>query len=88
MTKTRTVAVTTTDNPYNPITQWEDWYNYDMQKGYSTCSYLDRIAHVTDEMSTVEAAEEIERAIDEMIDYGFDFDSNKKVYYKKVVTFV
>ena len=34
--------LSTLDNPYNPFTQYEEWYNFDCQKGYYTCSYLAR----------------------------------------------
>lgn len=32
--------LTTIDNPYNPFTQWEQWYTYDMTSGYNTCGML------------------------------------------------
>ena len=35
--------LTTTDNPYNPFTQFDEWFMFDVQKGYNTCGYLDRI---------------------------------------------
>jgi len=38
-------ALTTVDNPYNPFTEWDKWYNYDYyEKGYDTCGYLARVA--------------------------------------------
>ncbi len=43
--------LTTSDNPYNPFTQWDEWNVFDMEKGYNTCSYLARIAAVSDELS-------------------------------------
>ena len=27
--------LTTTDNPYNPWTEYEDWYLWDQQHGYN-----------------------------------------------------
>ena len=36
--------LTTEDNPFNPFTQWDDWYFYDLSKGYNTCERLARIA--------------------------------------------
>lgn len=35
--------LSTLDNPYNPYTNWAEWYNFDCQKGYYTCSYLARV---------------------------------------------
>lgn len=37
------VMLTTTDNPFDPFTQWDDWYAYDEQMGYCSCGYLARI---------------------------------------------
>lgn len=63
------VAITTVDNPYNPITQFDEWFAFDMDKGYNTCAYLDRVARTSDAFSDTENDREIERAIDEIIKY-------------------
>ena len=60
-------AITTIDNPYNPLLQFDLWMKYDTEKGYNSCAYLDRIAITSDVMSTSEEEQEIERAIDEII---------------------
>lgn len=59
--------LTTFDNPYNPITHYEQWFLFDEEKGYHTCSYLGRIARTSDQLSDEENEEEVERAIDEII---------------------
>ena len=74
-------ALTTIDNPYNPFEQFDAWYMYDMDKGYSTCSYLDRIARTSNQLSDEENEKEIERAINEII--RFDF---RNIYKKVVMT--
>ena len=63
--------LTTVDNPYDPQKQFDDWFRYDTEKGYNTCSYLDRIANVSDDLSEEEKDVEYERAMDEIIKYDF-----------------
>lgn len=70
--------LTTFDNPFDPFDDFTSWFMFDIEKGYNTCGYLDRIANVTDNMSQKEVNEEIERAIDEIILY------NPLNIYKKV----
>lgn len=74
----RAVYITTNDNPYDPAEQFKEWYMYDSLAGYQTCGYLDRIARTSDQLSDEENAEEIERAIDEIIAYN-------PTIYKKIV---
>lgn len=64
-------ALTTFDNPFDPFEQFASWYNFDVEKGYNTCSYLGRIAKYTEDMSEEEEDMETERAIDEIIKYDF-----------------
>ena len=63
--------LTTFDNPFDPFEQFTDWFMFDVEKGYNTCSYLARIAKLTDDMSDQEVNDEIDRAIDEIIQYDF-----------------
>jgi hypothetical protein len=71
-------AITTFDNPYDPFEQFDDWYRFDVDKGYNTCGYLDRIARTSNQLTDSENDAEIERAIDEIIKYDF------RNIYKKV----
>lgn len=59
--------LTTIDNPFNPVTQWDDWYNFDEEKGYCTSGYLARIAITSDDLSEKQQDQAIEDAIDEII---------------------
>jgi hypothetical protein len=61
------VMLTTTDNPFNPFTQFEAWFNFDSRKGYNTCPYLARVAHVSDELSETDYSLAVLDAIDEII---------------------
>ena len=63
--------LTTVDNPYDPFTQFDSWFLFDVEKGYDSCSYLGRIAKTSDQLSEEENEQEIERAIDEIIKYDF-----------------
>lgn len=63
--------LTTIDNPFNPFTQFESWYNYDCDKKYNSCCYLARIAATSDQLTDEENDAEVERAIDEIIKYDF-----------------
>ena len=66
-----TYALTTFDNPYDPFTQFDSWFLYDVEKGYNTCGLLARIAKTDSEMTEKEENEEIKRAIDEIIKNDF-----------------
>lgn len=71
-------ALTTFDNPFDPFDQFDPWFRFDEDKGYHSCSYLDRIARTSSQLSEEENDREIERAIDEIIKYDF------RNIYKKV----
>lgn len=70
--------LTTFDNPFDPFEQFTQWYLFDVEKGYNTCAYLDRIARTSEQFTEQENEQEIERAIDEIIKYDF------RNIYKKV----
>lgn len=65
----RHVMLTTFDNPFDPYYDFDSWLRFDLDKGYNSCAYLDRIAHTSDALSDNENRAEIERAIDEIIKY-------------------
>ena len=65
MASTKDYLLTTIDNPYNPWTNWDQWYDYDQRMDYCTCSYLARVMSVTDAMTDVELDREYEFAMDE-----------------------
>ena len=73
------VMITTVDNPFSPLTDWDDWYNYDESKGYCTSEYLSRIVKTSDELGDQDQDRAIEDAIDEIIDL------NPDGFYKKIV---
>lgn len=63
-------ALTTSDNPNNPITHFDEWLEFDTkEKGYNTFQYLGRIAAVCDGLSEEDYNSTI---LDAMIDIIFN----------------
>jgi hypothetical protein len=62
--------LSTIDNPYNPVTEWDRWYNWDEQAGYHTPSFLARVARPSPALSQADEDAAIEDAIDEIIEYN------------------
>lgn len=64
----RKVNITTIDNPFDPFDDFTSWFMFDTEKGYYTSSKLARLTNLEEGMSEVEEDEEIERAIDRLIE--------------------
>lgn len=79
------VALSTSDNPYSPLTDYDSWYAYDHQKGYNTSEYLARIVRTTNEYGDNTYLEDIERAIDEAVLLNLISWTHEGVSYIKVV---
>lgn len=60
--------LSTIDNPFDPFEQFVQWFLFDIEKGYNSCSLLARIIQVSDDMSEPEIDAETERAIDAIIE--------------------
>lgn len=73
------VMLTTIDNPYNPFTHFEEWYVYDLSKGYDSCGYLARIAKTSSSLSEKDESLAIEEAIDEIVRLNLS-GMHKKIY--------
>ena len=76
---TRQVALTTTDNPYDPFDQYDQWYAFDTQAGYCTDAYVARILRSSDELPEQEQDSDYENAINEILKYNLTGN------YKKVI---
>lgn len=59
--------LTTVDNPYDPFTQYDEWYAFDERMGYHSNSLLARIVFSSDELSEPDQSAAIESAIDEIV---------------------
>lgn len=74
-------ALTTFDNPFNPFDDFDQWFLFDIEKGYQCCEKVARFSNVNDKMSQNEINIEVERAINEIIKYDFT-NTFTKVYAK------
>lgn len=72
--------LTTVDNPFDPFTQWDEWYAFDERSGYHTTSFLARIVVFSDELSEIDQSQAIEFAIDEIV------KENVNGVYRKVTS--
>ena len=59
--------LTTVDNPYNPFTDFDEWYAWDARAGYHTLAYLARIVRTSHELSDAYDDAAVESAIDEIV---------------------
>jgi hypothetical protein len=59
--------LTTVDNPYDPFTQWDEWYAWDMTAGYHTPGLLARMVRTSDDLSDADQHQAIQMAIDECV---------------------
>ena len=59
--------LTTTDNPFSPVTQYDEWHTWDMAQGYWSNSLLARVVRTSPELSDSEQELAIQEAIDEIV---------------------
>ena len=81
----RSVALSTSDNPYNPITDYDNWERFDQEHRYYTNDYLDRVCHTTQELGNELYLQDIERVIDEAVAFNLISWQAEGVSYIKVV---
>lgn len=63
----KAVAISTIDNPFNPFTDFDSWYRFDMDKGYNSSALLARFALTSDSLTDNENQEALEEALDRII---------------------
>ena len=61
------VMISTSDNPFNPFDKFDEWHAYDLTNHYYSCELLARFAQTSNELSEADNMNEIERAIDLII---------------------
>lgn len=67
----KSISLTTKDNPYNPINEFDQWFAFDVDKGYNSCAYLSRIIEEQGSPSLIDDRN-IELAIDEIVKINGD----------------
>ena len=60
--------LTTVDNPFDPFTQYREWYAFDVSHGYHSASLLARVIVTSDELSEADQSLAIELAINEIVE--------------------
>lgn len=60
--------LTTTDNPFNPFTNWEEWFAWDQKAGYNTPAFLARVVRTSSDLSEADQEQAVDDAIDEIIE--------------------
>ena len=60
--------LTTSDNPFNPFTQFDEWLAFDEQMNYYTNAYLARIMKGSYDLSEKDNDQAQETAIDEIVE--------------------
>jgi len=59
--------LTTVDNPFNPFTNFDEWFAFDEAAGYHSSGLLARIIKTSDDLSLADQDAAIESAIDEIV---------------------
>lgn len=59
--------LTTTDNPFSPVTQYDEWLTWDMSH-YNTNALLARVVRTSSELTDVDKLLAINEAIDEIVE--------------------
>ena len=81
------VAITTVDNPFDPLTDFDNWYNYDNRMGYNTCEYLARVVKTSENLPPKVYMQAVEDGIDDIIKNNpltIEIDGKETNLYKKI----
>ena len=79
MVMRRRTALSTKDNPFNPLTEFDHWYAFDLAQGRDTCGYQARIVVTSDELSPAYHDMAVEDGIDEILEMNPESDYIKVV---------
>lgn len=59
--------VTTSDNPYDPFTEFREWYQFDVSHGYHTSSLMGRLVLTSESLSELDQRQIREQLVDEIV---------------------
>lgn len=60
--------LTTSDNPFDPFRQFDEWYAFDTSHGYNTCAYLARVLVTSYELSEEDQDLALDTAINAILE--------------------
>ena len=66
MSDTKYYLLSTTDNPFNPHTEWDQWLAWDLPR-HNSLALLARVAKVSDDLPDSVNDSEVDDAIDEIV---------------------
>lgn len=78
------VAITTSDNPFDYFDDFDNWFLYDIEKGYHTLEVMSRLTYTSTELSDRVYEAEVERVVDEMVYHDVINLEYPDVHYIKV----
>ncbi|UVK59372.1 hypothetical protein SEA_PHEROBRINE_89 [Gordonia phage Pherobrine] len=62
--------LSTADNPFNPFTEWQQWFAFDAREGYHTPAYLARVVRTSSELSEADQTIALNDGIEEILQYN------------------
>ena len=62
------IMLTTIDNPFNPFIDFDDWLQFDEDKGYFTNQFLARVVTSSSELGDAQQENLIAAAIEEIVE--------------------
>ena len=60
-------VVTTIDNPWNPFTQFREWFAWDNHHHYETCRWLDHYAFTSNDLSDEQIDDDVTNAQNKLL---------------------
>lgn len=62
------LMLSTVDNPFDPFTQFDEWFAWDAKAGYHTLDLLGRLIRTSDDLSEAEQQDIYNSVVQEIVD--------------------